>query len=371
MKPSKVLLMHITKTSGHHRATVSIDNALKQIDPKIETLNINGFAYMYPVLEKIVNRAYMSIIKRRPQIWDYLYDNPRLVKRSGMIKKILNNIKHPKLSRLFRRFTPEVVVCSQAFPCGMIGDFKRRYKYPIKLIGVLTDFAPHHYWLHEEVDYYIVPTQEACDRLICDGIQEYKIKIFGIPADPKFAQRSDTDKIINTLGLRKDIKTILVMGGGQGVGPIVTIVKNLSCLEEEFQVIVLVGTNKKIIKKIKKISLANGHRLKVLPYANNVNELMDVADFIITKPGGMTTAECLAKGLPMVIVNSIPGQEARNADLLLKKNIAIRVDDLSCLAEKVRDLLRSPERLAAMRQASLDHGKPHAAMDIAKLILGK
>ncbi len=371
MKPPKVLLMHITKTSGHHRATVSIDHALKQIDPNVETLNLNGFAYMYPILEKIVNRAYMSVIKRRPQIWDYLYDNPRLVKRSGMIKKVLNNIKHPKLSRLFRRFNPDVVVCSQAFPCGMIGDFKRRHNYPIKLIGVLTDFAPHHYWLHEEVDYYIVPTREACDRLICDGIKEDKIKIFGIPADPKFAQPSDPNKTISDLGFRKDVKTILVMGGGQGVGPIVTIVKNLCQLEEEFQMIVLVGTNKRIVKKLKKINLANGHRLKVLSYTNNVNELMDIADLIITKPGGMTTAECLAKGLPMVIVNSIPGQEARNADLLLKKNIAIRVDDLSSLAEQIRSLLRSPERLAAMRQASLDHGKPYAAMDIAKLILGK
>ncbi|HOD12430.1 MAG TPA: glycosyltransferase [Candidatus Omnitrophota bacterium] len=365
----RVLLMHITRTSGHHRATVAIENALRIIRPDVETMNINGFAYVYPVLEKIANAIYMNIIKRRPKIWEYLYDNPRVIKKTGTIKKILNNSRHARLAKLFKKFNPEVVICSQAFPCGMVGDFKKRYKYPVKLIGVLTDFAPHHYWVHGEVDYYIVPTQEAAYRLVQEGISKERIKVYGIPADPKFASSADKARVAGSLGLDLDTPVILVMGGGHGLGPIKTIVKALAQLKNPFQLIILTGINKKTLKIIKMIKFPHGQKVMPLSYVDNVHELMEIASFVITKPGGMTTAECLVKGLPMVIVNPIPGQEARNTELLLKKGVAVQVNDLAAIGDSVRRLLESPERLHDMRQSAKAHGKPNAAIDIAKLAL--
>ncbi len=371
MKNPKILLMHITKTSGHHRATVAIENALKIINPTIETLNINGFAYAYPILEKIINKTYMSVIKRRPQIWDYLYDNPKVIKKTNTIKKILNNAKHPKLAKLFKRFNPDVVVCSQAFPCGMVGDFKKRYKYPVKLIGVLTDFAPHHYWLHEEVDYYIVPTKEAQDRLVKDGVDKSKIKLLGIPIDPKFINFVSKEDVAKKLDLDANIPTILIMGGGQGLGPIKLVVSGLANLKEKFQLVVLSGTNKKIFKMLRKMRLSNEQKIVILPYVENVNELMEIASLIITKPGGMTTAESLSKGLPLVIVNPIPGQETRNTELLLSKGIAAEVNDVESLMTTIKQLLSSPEKIKAMSKAAYENSKPRAALDISKLILEK
>jgi len=107
----------------------------------------------------------------------------------------------------------------------------------------------------------------------------------------------------------------------------------------------------------------------IFEFANNVDELMELATIIITKPGGMTTAECLAKGLPMVIVDPIPGQEMRNTDFLIKKGIGIRIDDTSDIGEEVELLLKSPERLALMSKSAYENAKPHAALDVAKLIL--
>lgn len=365
----KILLMHITRTSGHHRATVAIENALRIVRPDVETMNINGFAYVYPVLEKIANAVYMNIIKRRPKIWEYLYDNPRVIQRTGTIKRVLNNSRHARLAKLFKKFNPEAVVCSQAFPCGMVGDFKKRYKYPVKLIGVLTDFAPHHYWVHEEVDYYVVPTQEAAHRLVQEGIRKERIKIYGIPADPKFMFPVNKEEVAKSLGLDLNIPTILVMGGGHGLGPIRTIVKALAQLKNPFQLLILTGINKKVLKSIKAIKFSHGQKVVPLSYVDNVHELMEIASFVITKPGGMTTAECLVKGLPMVVVNPIPGQEARNTELLLEKGIAVKVDDLSTIGENVRRLLESPEKLFAMRQSARAYGKPNAAVDIARLAL--
>ena len=104
-------------------------------------------------------------------------------------------------------------------------------------------------------------------------------------------------------------------------------------------------------------------------YAGNVDELMEVSTLIVSKPGGMTTSECLAKGLPMVIVDPIPGQEERNSQFLVNQGVAIRVDDKRHIAREIDVLLNNPKQLAAMKRAALKNGKPMAAENIARLIL--
>lgn len=365
----KVLLMYITKVSGHRQATKAIQQALTALAPGIETPAVNGFGYTYPTLEKVVNRAYMSVIKRTPKVWDYLYDNPNIVKKSAAIKKFLHKTSHKKLDALFREHQPDVVVCTQAFPCGMVADYKVSHNLRTTLIGVLTDFAPHSYWINEGVDHYIVPDEEAKDRFIKKGVPPEAIRVYGIPIRSKFAMRLDKPEIAKNLGLDLAVPTILIMGGGQGLGPIKEVVAALEKISTPVQVIVITGTNQKLLKWLGE---EQGHfRNKVLyyDYVTNVDELMEVATLIVTKPGGMTTSECLAKGLPMVIVNPIPGQEMRNTDFLLKNGIGIRIDSTSDIGEEIELLLRSPERLEAMGRAARAFGKPNAACDVAKLIL--
>jgi len=368
-KKNKILLMYITKVSGHRQATIAIQKAIKELDPKIQAPAFNGFGYAYPILEKIVNKAYMSVIKRTPKIWDILYDNPKIVKSSESVKKFLHKTSHEKISRLFIKHKPDVVVCIQAFPCGMVAHYKKENNLDIKLIGVLTDFAPHSFWINEGVDYYVVPSQEAKDRFISKGVHAETIKVFGIPIKSKFSKELDKNQIASSLGFDTSIPTILIMGGGQGFGPIKKIVKSLVKINANFQAIVLAGVNKKILKGLKRCVKKSSKKILVFEYAKNVDELMEVADLIITKPGGMTTAESLVKGLPMVIVNPIPGQEMRNTDFLIQKGIAIRVDDTNDVGEEVEVLLKTPERLNAMSKAAYEYASPDAALNIAKLIL--
>jgi len=365
----KILLMYITKVSGHRQATLAIQNSLRQLNHDIEAPRINGFGYTFPRLEKVVNRAYLSVIKRTPKVWDFLYDNPKVVKKSASIKRYLHRTSYPKLEQLFDRYRPDTVVCTQAFPCGMVADYKLSRGLDIRLIGVLTDFAPHSFWLNEGVDYYVVPNAEARDRFIAKGIAEDKIKVYGIPIRLRFAAQLDKDSIIQRLGMKADIPIILVMGGGQGLGPIRQVVKSLLRINMELQLIVITGINKKLTRGLQKMNLPPGKTVRYYEYVHNVDELMEIAALIITKPGGMTTSESLAKGLPMVIVNPIPGQEMRNTDFLMKNGIAIRIDNTGDIGEEIELLLRSPERLGAMREAAYVHARPHAASDIAKLIL--
>ncbi len=368
-KKRKILLMYITKVSGHRQATIAIQQTLRQMDSEADIPSVNGFGYTYPLLEKIVNRAYMRVIKSTPMIWDYLYDNPKIVKRSQSIKNFLHKTSYKKLARLFERYQPDTVVCTQAFPCGMVADYKRTHNLNLTLIGVLTDFLPHAYWINEGVDYYVVPCEEARDHLISEGVNPGAIRVFGIPVRSKFAQRLNKEQLFDEFGLNLKIPTILIMGGGQGLGPIKRIVQSFLKLSTDFQIIVIAGTNKKLIKWLKDKTMNTQKRILVYQYVKNVYELMEMANLIVTKPGGMTTAESLVKGLPMMLINPIPGQEMRNADFLKNNGIAVQLNMEADIGTQLEDLLRNPDKLRAMSHAALRHAKPNAAKDIAKLIL--
>ncbi len=370
MSKRRVLLMYITKVSGHRQATVAIQQALRQLEPDIEAPAINGFGYTYPILEKIINKAYLSVIKRTPKVWDYLYDNPKIVKNSQSIQNFLHKTSHEKIEKLIQRHRPQAIVCTQAFPCGMVADYKISHNFDILLIGVLTDFSPHSYWINEGVDYYVVPSEEVKERLVAKGVAPERVRVYGIPLRPRFNEPVDRIAIAEKMGLDLEVPTILVMGGGQGLGPIKKIVKSLGKMNMFVQIIVLSGVNKKIVNSLRRYAAKADKKILVFEFVTNVEELMTLADLIVTKPGGMTTAESLTKGLPMVVINPIPGQEMRNTDFLIQQGIGIRVHDVDDIGGEVEVLLRSPERLAAMRKAALAHAKPHASLDIARLILG-
>ena len=365
----RVLLMYISQVSGHRQGAVAISKSLKSLDPDCEVLSINGFGYTYPLMEKIINTAYMGVIKRAPKIWEYLYDNPKVIKFSEKWKQSIHKSSHKKLKPLIDKFKPDVVVCTQAFPCGMVADYKMAHQLPITVIGVLTDYAPHLYWLNEGVDHYVVPSLEARERYVNEGVPQERIKVLGIPIRMKFAESTGAGNIAKKLGLDLNIPTVLIMGGGQGLGPMKEAVKSLVRLERQVQLIVICGTNVKLVNWIKKIQRKTAKKIIFYDYASNVDELMEVSTLIVSKPGGMTTSECLAKGLPMVIVDPIPGQEERNSQFLVNQGIAIRVDDKRHIANEIDALLNDPKQLAAMKKAALENGKPMAAENIARLIL--
>jgi len=365
----RVLLMYITEVSGHRQATMAIQQSLKQLHPDIEAPMINGFGYTYPVLEKVVNEVYMNVITRMPKVWDYMYDNAGIVKRSQAMKEFLFQKSHKRMAQLFDHYQADTVVCTQAFPCGMVAHFKKFYNRDIKLIGVLTDFSFHSFWINEGVDYYVVPSEEIKKKFTENGVPPQIVKVYGIPIQSKFTARLDKQFLAYKMGLNPNVPTVLVMGGGQGLGPVQSIVKSLIREKRTFQIIVLAGTNRKILSYLKNCRRKTNKRILIYEFATNVSELMELAAMIVTKPGGITTAESLAKGLPMIIVNPIPGQEMRNTDFLIQKGVAISINDARSTGSTVEALLEFPERLNRMSQLACQQAKPNAASDIVKLIV--
>lgn len=371
MSNLRILLLYISEVSGHHQATIAIENALKILNPEVEVLNLNAFNYTNPVTEKIINRLYLGVIKRTPGIWDYLYDNPSIVRRTQKIKELIHKHNSPKLKKLFDEFRPDAVVCSQAFPCGMVADFKKTYLSGIPLLGVLTDYAPHSYWLYDTVDYFIAPSDDVLQRFIQKGLPAEKIKVYGIPIGPKFTLKHNKEELAKEFTLDIDKPIILAMGGGQGLGPLVKIVSAFKKMRLDSQLVVVAGSNKKLYRRLKRKIKSSKKKICLFGLIANIDELMEISTLIITKAGGLTTAEAVAKGLPMVIIKPLPGQEEINTTYFLSRGAAVKITDEKLMPQFIQGLLASPATLKAMSDAALRMSKPDASFDIARLVLSE
>lgn len=363
----RILLMYISEVSGHHQATKAIENALRILEPRTCILNINGFYYTNPISEKIVSRIYMSIIKRMPIIWDYLYDNPKVIKSTQRWKSFLHRLNSPKFKNLYDEFKPDVIACSQAFPCGMVADFKKTYNINVPLVAVVTDYIAHGFWIYPTVDFYIVPDETVKVRLINKGVPSNCIKVLGIPIDPKFKEKLNKEDILKKLCLNSLQPVILVMGGGHGLGPIKKIVKYLNRVKRDIQIIVITGKNERLLRELKRSSYRK--KTIVLGFVDNIHEIMEISDLLITKPGGITTAEALSKGLPMVIIKPIPGQELANTSYLVRNGVAIKIEKEKEIPSLIEELLANPKKMKEMRAKALELSKPNSSFDIARLLL--
>ncbi|MFH1259267.1 MAG: glycosyltransferase [Elusimicrobiota bacterium] len=369
MREPKILFLYISVSSGHQQAAESIQKAIKEIVPEAKTLGLDSFNYAYPFVGKFIAGTYLQIVKRTPFLWDYLYDNPDVVTATQEIREVLNRLNSRKFKKLLASFHPSAVVCTQAVPCSVVAAAKRHRKINVPLIAVITDFAAHAYWVYKEVDAYVVANESTRRELMKKGIPEEKIYLFGIPINPVFNQQVGKEDARLSLGFKPNLPVLLVMGGSQGLGPIESILSALDWISIPFQVAVITGLNEKLRRSLKKDFAKSIHRFHIFGYIDGIDKFMEAADILITKPGGLTSSEALAKGLPMIIVNPIPGQEERNSSYLIKHGVAERADNLEELAHYVSDFFSHPVKLSRMRHQALSMAQPDAAYNTALLVL--
>ena len=366
MTGHRFLLLHITTSSGHHRASCAVARTIEQLDPHASVTNLDAFQYTSRFVRWAISHSYTSLIRHQPDVWEYLYDNPAVHRRVQHLRALLHRYQAAKLERLLETTTPDAIACTQAYPCGMVADFKKQHRLRIPLVGVLTDYAPHLYWFHDTVDVYVVPSEEVKRRFVMRGIEASRVRVMGIPIDPAFLQPTDRQATAERFGLDLDRPIILIMGGGSGFGRLREIVLNLDTLPQSCQLVVAAGTNRTLLGWLHAQRFR--HRVLALGYTEDVKHLMGIATLLVTKPGGLTTSEALAKRLPLVIVNPIPGQEAYNARYLLSQGAALQAGSPETVRQTVRDLLENPELLEALRQRNGELAHPQASRDVARLL---
>jgi processive 1,2-diacylglycerol beta-glucosyltransferase len=367
----RILFLYLTKHSGHYAAAVAIEQAARRLDEHLESMLLDSFSHANPVLSKVTLKAYLAALKAAPEIWEWMYDNPEFKERTAKIRDLLNRGNSKKLQRILDDFQPDIVVCTQAFACGVLASWKQRTgNNRPALVGVLTDFVAHRYWAHEKVDLYIAPNDETKHTLVSQGVPPERVRVHGIPVGDHFNQAADRIAVYKSLGLKPGLPMILVMGGSLGLGPMKSVIRKLDKLPQPFNIVAVTGKNEELKERLERRGQRLRHPTKVFGFVENVHELMDIAEVVVTKPGGITTAECLVKRLPMIIINPIPGQEAKNTEFLLAQDVAVVAEDANDVMLFVDEFLRNPEKLRRMREAARMLGRPQAALHAGLDILG-
>jgi processive 1,2-diacylglycerol beta-glucosyltransferase len=365
MPDKRVLLMYIHQYSGHHVAALSLKKAFESVAPGTRCDLVDEIRYAHPLLERFIHNAYLQIVQRSPRIWRALYDNPDTLKVTQRLRRIINHSHSVKFNKLMEKLRPDAIVCTQAFPCGIASYAKAVFKSRVPVYGVLTDYMPHAYWPTRDVDRYFVATQEAKEALSVNGVSPDRVSVTGIPIDFECVKPANG---IPRLA-RAYCPIVLVMGGSQGLGPIPQTLQALDRMTGEFEVKVLTGRNSRLYKRLLETQKKYRKKISVYPYLNDITTFIREAAVIISKPGGLTTAHALAAGVPIVFINPIPGQEAKNAAILLKYRAGLEAKAPSEAAVLVSGLLSDPDKIPGLSAGMATLAKPRASTQIAETVM--
>lgn len=371
----KIMIFYGSYGGGHLSAARAIKEYIEDNNKDIEIQMIDCIEYVNKFVNKITTKAYEDMAKIAPWAWGYVYKKSE----KGIIAKFSNDsnkLMAHKLYKLINEFGPDCIISTHPFSSQMCAYLKKKGKANFKLATVTTDYAPHDQWLlyHEQVNFFFVAHDGMKKALSEKGIDENKIYVTGIPLSNRFLAHYHKKDILLEFGLQENKKTVLFFGGGKmGLGKSKTL-EILKTLAEDFdnlQIVAISGKNKEMNEQFKEIvsSTAREDSIKVLEFTNKVPELMTIADLVITKPGGLTTTESLASGLPIIIINPIPGQEEENAEFLEERKVGVWIKKGDNVKEVLTNIFSNPEKMREMKINARLLAKKNSTVDICKIIL--
>lgn len=365
----KVLGLSISAGAGHVRAAKAVKNYFECNFKHIEMEIVDTLKYIHPFIDKIVIGSYLQTIKKSPKIYEKIYEFAEKEDALSNFSGVVNDVLSYKIKSLIEEVNPDVILCTHPFPLEMLSILKKKGKVSIPAAGILTDYAIHSFWLYDNIDAYVIPHEDFMQEVTDRGIAEEVVYPFGIPVNQDFLEPISKDDAKKRFGIDPDKLTLLLMGGGLGMGNIKNIYEALAKSSLDIQLIVCTGRNFNLKAQIEDISKSTDKKSVILTYTDEISAIMSASDILVTKPGGLTIAEALIKELPIIITSAIPGQEEKNADYLLNSGIAARVKDSCSIVSLVRQLAGSPTRLKHMREIAHEKAKPNAARDICSLLI--
>jgi processive 1,2-diacylglycerol beta-glucosyltransferase len=351
------------------RAAEAVETAAREQDPRAEVRHLDVLSVADPAFREAYSKWYLTLVNRAPALWGYFYeymDRPPK-DRPVPLKRALEHWNTRRLRERVRALAPDTIVCTHFLPAEALALERKRGRLAARLGVVVTDADVHRVWIHAGVDRYFVAREEGAVALGAMDAAASDVEVTGIPIHPCFARPADRGALRRKHGLPADGPVVLLLGGGFGVGPVEDLFARLQAARRPARIVVVAGRNERLQRALR---AAAGPRAVVLGFTTEIDEWMASAELLVTKPGGLTTSEALARGLPMVLVHPIPGQEQRNADALLEAGVAVRANNVEALAWKVDALLAEPQRLEAMRAAARKAARPDAAQKIARWALG-
>jgi processive 1,2-diacylglycerol beta-glucosyltransferase len=365
-KPDSVMVLSAAAATGHLRAADALVSAFEA--KGVSARHVEVLRYTNPVFRKIYSDLYVELMTRGPDLLGWLYktfDRPWQFQKRRLA---LDRLNTGPLLKLIRQENPDLALCTHFLPAEILLYLRKKKILDIPVGVVVTDFDAHAMWILQNVDWYFVACEETRVYLAALGIPPETIFVTGIPIDLKFGMEKPRTETRIKLGLDPDKATLLVSAGGYGVGPVESLVRAIDKVQHPIQIVVICGRNKRLEDHLKDLADTQ-HPMKIIGFTDEMDSWMAASDLLVGKAGGLTSSEALARGLALVIVNPIPGQEERNSDHFLEEGVGIRCNNLPALAHKIDTLLADKERFSRMQQAVKRMARPDAASDVVSTIL--
>ena len=341
----KILVIHATAGAGHKKAAEAVFHGL-QAKGGFDARLVDALDYTNPFFKKTYPSSYTFLVTRLPALWGFFFallDIPWLQPLVRAVRRVYNGFNAGALQEFLVREQFDAVITTQFLSAEVCAYLKREGKIRSKVICVVTDFDVHRIWVNKGIDVYTAACDYTKNKLKALGVPSGNIFATGIPTDAKFSRDPDTAALRKELGLRDGVFTVLIATGSFGMGPIEEIMQLL----KNYQLLIVCGHNKDLYGRLKPLAHQNAH---ILGLVDNMDELMSVADVMVTKPGGLSIAEALVKKLPMIFFSAIPGQEANNIKVLSTYEIVPQAQStLPQIAQTIHEWVSDPQDLDAFK----------------------
>jgi processive 1,2-diacylglycerol beta-glucosyltransferase len=373
-RPKRVLLLSLKAGAGHIRAAEAVREGIEERGGACEVRHIECLQFMTAFFRAGFNGFYGTMLHYTPSLWRMIYERTERQETDGAMKSAwgrLNRLHAGRLLREIRAFDANHIVCTHFIPAGLLAAQRRRGELRAKLSVVITDYDLHAAWLHRGVDHFCVASDEMARTLRAGGAHAASVDATGIPIVSAFRQPfPDKREMRERLKLDPARPAVLLSGGGCGLGRLDQMAALLSKEFPDAQFLTVAGNNKTLLAALQALAIGSKNILP-MGFVSNMHEIMAACDVSVTKPGGLTSSECLAMGLPMILVDPIPGQEERNATFLLENGAACLANHPAKVPHKLRSLFDNMDRLQQMSHRAKTISKPHAAIEVCNIVMGE
>ncbi|AZK48236.1 MGDG synthase family glycosyltransferase [Paenibacillus lentus] len=367
MSKQRVLLLSEGFGAGHTQAAYALSSSLRKLAPHIQTKVLELGSFLNPRMAPLIITAYKKTVTTQPRLVRMMYRSNYKRSLNRLTTAALHRIFYTRTTQIIRQLHPDVIVCTHPIPSAVISRMKR-LGLNVPLCTVITDYDVHGTWVSREVNCYLVSTEQVKEKLLEREVDESKIRITGIPVHPNFWERHSKEEIRRQFAL-KNMPTVLVMGGGWGFMKDEAVNSLLAMHSDKIQTIFCLGSNQKSLDKMKKDPRYIHPNIRLLGFTREIDKLMEVSDLLITKPGGMTCTEGLAKGIPMLFHKPLPGQEEENSQYFESQGWGTLMNSLNDIEEWIYRLTDHYDEVALAREKVLEQIAKYHPMQSAQAIM--
>lgn len=361
----KILIASASVGAGHNQAASAIAETLRLSMPQARVDVVDVLTFGPWCFRAYYAGGYGFLVTKLPRLYGWgfrLNDRPQGPRRNlrEHVRLFNERLFLRRFARHVRQTAPDLIINTHFLAPPVVARMIRHGQYAGRQISVVTDVLAHRFWLSENVEHWFVPAESPAERLRAWGIEPDRITVSGMPIHPKWTEPLDRQGILANWNLPADRPVVLLAGGVEFTcGPIVRIARDIVQRSGNAFVAVLAGRNKDLLGRLAQVPEA-GRDIVGIPFTQRVHELVAACTLMATKAGGLSTAECLAKGTPMVLLKPVPGQEAGNAEHFAQNGAAVIARDDNEVADVVVRLLADRNQLARMSDAARGLYRPGA-----------